>query len=234
MRVPGLQRLQLFYRFPPHLIEQRRGSKRRARDLNREAGELIGGVAQTPELFCKERARNRSILRRLQRRRRRDIYHDLRAPDQMPLGGERVALARDHVHRNGLTAQRSDRLGVGTGDALQIRVVGAPYQISGADAVEADFAVAEFEFYAAVSRGCLVDAASLFRFSRTSPVGCIEDYAVAGFQGSQPVRGVVSTMTRSGSTANAAHLHSTMTRRAAIDHRLMIGSGEEEVPRPRE
>ena len=113
---------------------------------------------------------------------------------------------------------------------IQIRIVRAPNQVAAADAARIDGAVAESQLQLALAHRHFEDAAALFRLLRAAPIGSVEDYAIAWLEGGEAVRrggrrNGFDHYVAIGDARYAAHQYPAMPRRAAILHRLMIGSG---------
>ena len=82
----------------------------------------------------------------------------------------------------GLLGYGCRRIEIRAGGSVQVRVVGAPHQVTRANAAEIDGLVGESELQrAAQMRERMVDAPAFLFLLGAAPIGRVENHAVAGF-----------------------------------------------------
>src|SRR5262249_47736985 len=154
---------------------------------------------------------------------------DVRMCRQRPLRGKRLPFASLYTNVHCLPCHGRRSLGEFSSRAIGVRIIRAPHDVAGPDAMDLHGAAAEGKF----DRSILADrgpkkTAAFFRLFGTSPIRGIEYNAVAGFD-----RRDSMSVSRSNEDAIALHtqhltnLYTAMARGTALDHRLVIGAREE-------
>ena len=93
-----------------------------------------------------------------------------------PFGNEPFADIAGYTHVDGLAMRRCY-------DRFELRIAGAPDQITGTNATEIDRPIGELKFYRPVTTAFgLVDTSTFFRLFRTAPVGRVEYESIARFE----------------------------------------------------